>query len=63
MTVTVIIALVFLIVLFFESLAKLRKWHTWQGPDVEPCENCLRWSECHGVDAENCPQHKEWRRV
>lgn len=20
-----------------------------------PCETCLRWSECNGVDAANCP--------
>ena len=32
-------------------------------PEADPCDICLRWSECHGVDAETCPQHKEWRRV
>ena len=21
----------------------------------EPCETCLRWPECNGVDAEICP--------
>lgn len=20
-----------------------------------PCETCLRWPECNGVDADNCP--------
>lgn len=20
-----------------------------------PCDTCLRWPECNGVDAENCP--------
>lgn len=25
---------------------------------TDPCETCLRWSECNGVDAENCPR---WR--
>lgn len=23
------------------------------------CEHCLRWPECNGVDAENCPLRKE----
>lgn len=21
----------------------------------DPCETCLRWWECNGVDKENCP--------
>lgn len=21
----------------------------------DPCETCLRWPECNGVDADNCP--------
>jgi hypothetical protein len=21
----------------------------------DPCENCLRWPECNGVDANTCP--------
>lgn len=21
----------------------------------DPCENCLRWDECNGVDRDNCP--------
>lgn len=21
----------------------------------DPCESCLRWWECNGVDRENCP--------
>lgn len=21
----------------------------------EPCETCLRWWECNGVDVDNCP--------
>lgn len=21
----------------------------------DPCETCLRWPECNGVDAEQCP--------
>lgn len=24
-----------------------------------PCETCLRWPECNGVDAENCPIYAE----
>ena len=20
-----------------------------------PCDNCLRWFECNGIDMENCP--------
>lgn len=24
----------------------------------DPCESCLRWSECNGVD-EQCPHRKE----
>lgn len=24
-----------------------------------PCENCLRWSECNGVDWETCPDRKK----
>ena len=23
--------------------------------DDHPCGTCLRWSECNGIDAENCP--------
>ena len=23
----------------------------------DPCETCLRWSECNGVDAGNCPHY------
>ena len=22
---------------------------------TDPCESCLRWSECNGVDIDNCP--------
>jgi hypothetical protein len=22
---------------------------------TNPCETCLRWSECNGSDRENCP--------
>lgn len=22
---------------------------------TDPCETCLRWPECNGVDAESCP--------
>lgn len=25
----------------------------------DPCETCLRWYECNGVDKENCPLTKE----
>lgn len=25
-----------------------------------PCDSCHRWSECNGVDAENCPVYKHW---
>lgn len=28
-----------------------------------PCDTCLRWYECNGIDKENCPmwdnEHKE----
>lgn len=24
-------------------------------PEADPCDTCLRWSECHAVDAEICP--------
>ena len=27
----------------------------------DPCENCLRWSECNGVD-EQCPRRKGSKR-
>lgn len=23
----------------------------------DPCETCLRWPECNGVDAGNCPHY------
>lgn len=23
--------------------------------NYDPCENCLRWPECNGVDANTCP--------
>ena len=22
---------------------------------TDPCETCLRWYECNGIDKENCP--------
>lgn len=22
---------------------------------VDPCESCIRWSECNGIDKDNCP--------
>ena len=25
----------------------------------DPCETCLRWSECNGVDADTCPLRKQ----
>lgn len=25
----------------------------------DPCETCLRWYECNGVDVESCPLWKE----
>lgn len=24
-------------------------------PRTDPCETCLRWSECNGVDRDDCP--------
>ena len=24
-------------------------------PEPDPCDTCLRWPECHAVDAETCP--------
>lgn len=27
----------------------------------DPCESCLRWSECNGVDKQ-CPRRKESKR-
>lgn len=29
--------------------------HLQNEPEPEPCDTCLRWSECHAVDAEICP--------
>lgn len=26
---------------------------------ADPCESCLRWYECNGVDRENCPLWEE----
>lgn len=26
-----------------------------------PCETCLRWPECNGVDADNCPLCKGYK--
>lgn len=28
-----------------------------------PCETCLRWPECNGVDADNCPLCKDYEEV
>ena len=25
----------------------------------DPCETCLRWPECNGVDADTCPLRKQ----
>ena len=25
---------------------------------AEPCETCLRWPECNGVDRNTCPLHE-----
>jgi hypothetical protein len=27
-----------------------------------PCETCLRWSECNGVDAANCPAVRDFNK-
>ena len=27
-----------------------------------PCETCLRWSECNGVDIDNCPLCKDIKK-
>lgn len=24
--------------------------------ESDPCDSCLRWPECNGVDIENCPK-------
>lgn len=34
---------------------------SWSEPDTDPCEHCLRWGECHGVDVDNCPHFTDWR--
>lgn len=39
-------------------MAQMAKGHAEKEAVVEmtdPCETCLRWPECNGVDAENCP--------
>lgn len=56
------IFIVILIYAFFLYLTvKLYRRQTWQGPDDDPCENCLRWGECHGVGIDSCPHCIDWR--
>jgi len=33
--------------------------HTTNEPRNEPCDDCLRWSECNGVDKDYCPMTAE----
>lgn len=30
-------------------------------PEADPCEDCLRWSECFAVDADICPRNTDGR--
>lgn len=30
--------------------------------DVDPCCDCIRWSECNGIDQDNCEVYKAGRR-
>lgn len=32
-------------------------------PDVDPCYDCIRWSECNGIDQDNCEVYKAGRRT
>lgn len=36
-----------------------RKKRNEEKKQVSPCEYCLRWEECNGVDAEFCPLIKK----
>lgn len=38
-----------------QILEKIEKPLLPEAEDNHPCGQCLRWSECNGVDAENCP--------
>lgn len=53
--------IVFLTVFFVYLTARLHAGQTWQEPETDPCETCLRWGECHGVDVDFCPRCTEWR--
>lgn len=38
------------------EVQRLHKDFLNEGPAMnDPCETCLRWPECNGVDAESCP--------
>ena len=60
-----IVAVAFVVVIVAVALAVLFARY-WLQSDCEketqeadePCESCLRWSECNGVD-EQCPHRKE----
>lgn len=56
------IAFIILGTVFFIYLAiKLHAGQTWRDPETYPCEDCLRWGECHGVELDGCPFCTDWR--
>lgn len=44
-----------------KAAGRIYSAQTWQGPDDEPCETCLRWGECHGEGSDSCPHCIDWR--
>ena len=64
-----ILLALFMLVLIMRELAKMNRedkefmdalwWQTGDEIYTDPCETCHRWSECHGVDQENCPLWKK----
>lgn len=52
-----IVAAVALAVLLFYGVAGIHDGQTEKTQQESPCESCLRWSECNGVD-KDCPLRK-----
>lgn len=52
---------IFWLILHSRKCTLLTVYHCGQLPADEeiPCDTCLRWEECNGVDVDNCPLFQE----
>lgn len=51
------ILLLYLAIIVYSFMKRRNKGN--DKPQEHPCEYCLRWEECNGVDADICPLIKK----